>query len=63
MIFQLMKLGTHVIPHFHVILTESPISDIISIIRGHLQGEKVDLRVKWEKITFLAHPAEGQMSF
>ena len=45
MIFQLMKLGTRVIPYFHKILTEQPISDIILIIRGHLQGQKIDFGV------------------
>ena len=47
MIFQLMKLGTRVIPYFHKILTEQPISDIILIIRGHLQGQKIDFGVTW----------------
>ena len=41
MIFQQMKLGTNVIPHFHVILTGQFISCIISMIQGHLQGQKV----------------------
>ena len=36
-IFQQMKLGTSVIPHFHVILTGKSISEIILIIQGHLQ--------------------------
>ena len=41
MIFQQMKLGTSVIPHFHVILTEQSISEIILINQGHLQSQKV----------------------
>ena len=39
MIFQQMKLGTSVIPHFYVILTEQSISEIILNIQGHLQGQ------------------------
>ena len=46
MIFQQMKLGTSVILHFHVILTGQSVSEIILIIQGHLQGQKVDLKVK-----------------
>ena len=38
MIFQEMKLGTSVIPHFYVILTGQSISETILIIQGHLQG-------------------------
>ena len=45
-----MKLGTSVIPHFHVILTGQSISETIFIIQGHLQGEKVNFKVKQEKI-------------
>ena len=36
MIFQEMKLGTSVIPHFYLILTEQSISENILIIQGHL---------------------------
>ena len=39
MIFQRMKPGTSVIPHFHVILTGQSISCIIWMIQGHLQGQ------------------------
>ena len=46
MIFQQMKLGTSVIPHFYVILTEQSISEIIFNIQGHLQGQKVNFKVK-----------------
>ena len=46
MIFQQMKLGASVIPHFYVILTGQSISEIILIIQGHLQGEKVNFIVK-----------------
>ena len=46
MIFQEMELGTSVIPHFHVILTGQSISETILIIRGHLQGQKVNFKVK-----------------
>ena len=46
MIFQQMKLGTSVIPQFYVILTLWSIFEIILIIRGHLQGQKVNFKVK-----------------
>ena len=39
--FQQMKLGTSVIPHFHVILTKQSISEIILFIRGNLQGQRL----------------------
>ena len=39
-----MKLGTSVIPHFHVILTAQSISKIILFIQGHLQGQKVNFK-------------------
>ena len=45
MIFQEIKLGASVIPHFHVILTGQSISDIILIIQGHFQGQKVNFKV------------------
>ena len=45
-IFQQMKLGTSVIPYFHVILTEQSISEIILFIQGDLQGPKVNFKVK-----------------
>ena len=38
MILQQMKLGTSVIPQFHVILTVLSIFEIILIIQGHIQG-------------------------
>ena len=46
MIFQQMKLGTSVIPPFRVILTGQSISEIILIIQGHLQNEKVNFKIK-----------------
>ena len=46
MIFFKMKLGTSVIPYFHVILTGQSTSEIILIIQGHLQGQKVNFKVK-----------------
>ena len=46
MIFQQMKLGTSVIPHFHVILTGQSFYEIIFIIQGHLQSQKVNFKVK-----------------
>ena len=44
--FQQMKLGTSVIPHSHVILTGQSISEIILYIQGHVQGQKVNFKVK-----------------
>ena len=44
--FQEMKLGINVIPHFYVILTGQSISETILIIQGHLQGQKVNFKVK-----------------
>ena len=46
MIFQQMKPGTSVIPHFHVILTGQSISCIILMTQGHLQGQKDNFKVK-----------------
>ena len=46
MIFQQMKLGTSVIPQFHVILTVLSIFEIILIIQGHLQSQKVNFKAK-----------------
>ena len=39
MIFQEIKLGTSVIPHFYVILTERSITETTLLIQGHLQGQ------------------------
>ena len=36
-----MKLGTSVIPHFHVILTKQSIFELILFIRGNLQGQRL----------------------
>ena len=41
-----MKRRTNVIPQFHVILTRLSIFEIILLIQGHLQGQKVNLKVK-----------------
>ena len=46
MIFQEMNLGTSVIPNFYVILTEQSISKAIFNIQVHLQGQKVNFKVK-----------------
>ena len=45
MIFQQMNLETSAILQFHLILTGKSISEIILIIQGYLQGEKVNFRV------------------
>ena len=55
MIFQQMKPGTSVIPHFHVILTGRSISCIILMTQGHLQGQKDNFKVKEAKIQFLTN--------
>ena len=55
MIFQLMKPGTSVIPHFYVILTGQSISCIILMTQGHLQGQKDNFKVKEAKIQFLTN--------
>ena len=46
MIFQQMKPGASVIPHFHVNLTEQSISCIILMTQSHLQGQKDNFKVK-----------------
>ena len=46
MIFQQIKVGTSVIPLFRLILIGKNISYIIFMIQGHLQCQKVNLRVK-----------------
>ena len=45
-IFQQMKPGTSVIPHFRVILTVQSISCISFMTQGHFQGQKVNFKVK-----------------
>ena len=47
--FQSIKLVTSVIPRFCVIFTGELISDIILMIQGHFQGQKVNLKVKITK--------------
>ena len=54
-----MKPGTSVIPHFHVILTEQSISCIIFMTQGHLQGQKVNFKVKKAKLPFLRNKARS----
>ena len=46
LIFQQLKPGTSVIPHVHVILTGQSISCIIFMLQGHLQGQKINFKVK-----------------
>ena len=46
MIVQQMKPGTSVLPHFRVILTGQSIYWIIVMTQGHLQGQKVNCKVK-----------------
>ena len=54
MIFQQMKSGTSVIPHFHVILTGQSISCIFLMTQGHLPGQKDNSKLKEAKIPFLS---------
>ena len=46
MIFRQIKVGTSVIPLFRVSMTGKFISYIIFMIQGHLQRQKVNLKVK-----------------
>ena len=46
MIFQQIKVGTSVTPQFDVILTGQSIHGTIFMIQGHLQGQKVNSKVK-----------------
>ena len=50
--FYQIKLRTCVIPHFHVIFTVKSISCTIFMIEGHLQGQKVKLRLSKENNIF-----------
>ena len=61
MIFQQMKPGTSVIPHFHVILTGHYVSCIIFMTQGHLQGQKNNFKVKQSKISFLTNNARNMI--
>ena len=47
--FNQIKLGTCVLPHFHGILTGNSIFFIVFVIQGDLQGQKVNLKVKFLK--------------
>ena len=49
MIFQPIKVGASVIPHFH----EKSISYTILMFQGHSQGQKVNFKVNNVKILFL----------
>ena len=46
MIFQQIKPGTSVIPHFYVNLTGQSVSCIIFMTQGHLQGQNLNFKVK-----------------
>ena len=50
-----MKLRTSVIPLFYEILTEKFNFGIILMIQGHLQGQKVNFKVKLLKMSFLTN--------
>ena len=53
MIFQPIKVGTSVIPHFLVIFTEKSIPYTILMFQGHSHGQKVNFKVNKVKILFL----------
>ena len=53
MIFQPIKVGTSVIPHFRVIFTEKSIFSITLMFQGHSQGQKVNFKVNNVKKLFL----------
>ena len=45
-----IKLGTCVIPHFYGIFTVESIYSLILMTQGHLQGRKVNSKVKYLKV-------------
>ena len=47
--FQKIRVGTSVIPIFHVILTGESISYIIFMIQGHHQGQRSNRRLNKRK--------------
>ena len=47
-----IELQASVIPLFHLILTEKIIIGIILMIQAHLQGQKVNFKVKFSKMIF-----------
>ena len=51
------ELGTSVIPHVHVVLTGQSIFCIMFMTQGHLQGQKVNLKVNYAKLLFLTNEA------
>ena len=55
MIFRQIKVGTSVIPLFRLILIGKSISYIIFMIQGHVQCQKVNLKVKESEICFLSN--------
>ena len=61
--FQQIKLGTSVIPHFHVILTRESISENVVFIEGDLQGQKVNFNSSERKHHFLTNTARNVWDF
>ena len=51
----LIELRTSAIPLFHLILNEKIIFNIILMIQVHLQGQKVNFKVKLLKMSFLTN--------
>ena len=53
MIFQPIKVGTSVIPHFRVSFPQKSISCTILMFQGHSQGQKANFKVNNVKILYL----------
>ena len=49
------KLGTCVLPHFHWISTCKSFDGIMSVIQGDIQGQRVELKVKFQKRIFVTN--------
>ena len=50
-------IGTCAISPFYVVLTEQCLSETILIIQGHLQGQKFNFKVRYNKISFSTNTA------
>ena len=55
MYFCKIELQASAIPLFHQILTEKIILNIVLMIQVHLQGQKVNFKVKLLKMSFLTN--------
>ena len=57
---QQKQIGTNVRYLFDVILSWEYVYDILLIIQRHFQGQKIDLKVKFEKIWFVKHTSRNK---